>query len=149
MPGSGLPGTCKSLNGRDASIAGVQVRVTAPPTRDRRPLRILARWVSAAGRVAEREAGPEGGPTITMKKIRILAALAAMALLVSACGDSTKESAADKFAETAAQQAKTQASTPAETTTTAPTATKVAPSAGERDISTKPKIPKASGPAPK
>ena len=83
-----------------------------------------------------------------MKKIRILAALAATALLVSACGDSTKESAADKFAETAAKQAKTQASTPAETTP-APTATKVTPSSGEADIAKKPKIPKASGAAPK
>jgi FKBP-type peptidyl-prolyl cis-trans isomerase len=83
-----------------------------------------------------------------MKQIRILAALAATALLLSACGDSTNESAADKFAETAEQQAKTQASTPAETTT-APTATKVTPTSGERDISTKPKIPKADGAAPK
>jgi peptidylprolyl isomerase len=83
-----------------------------------------------------------------MKKIRIMAALAATALLITACGDSTKESAADQFAKTAEQQAKTQASAPAETTP-APTATKVAPSAGERDIATKPKIPKASGAAPK
>jgi peptidylprolyl isomerase len=83
-----------------------------------------------------------------MKQIRILAALAATTLLLSACGDSTNESAADKFAETAEQQAKTQASTPAETTT-APTATKVTPSSGERDLATKPKIPKADGAAPK
>jgi peptidylprolyl isomerase len=83
-----------------------------------------------------------------MKTTRILAALAATALLATGCGSSAKESAADKFAETAEQQAKTQASAPAETTP-APTATKVAPSAGERDISTKPKIPKASGAAPK
>jgi len=83
-----------------------------------------------------------------MKKIRIMAALAATALLITACGDSTKESAADQFAKTAEQQAKTQANTPAETTP-APTATKVTPSAGERDIATKPKIPKASGAAPK
>ena len=83
-----------------------------------------------------------------MTKIRILAALAAMALLVSACGGGTKESEADKFARTAEQQAKTQqASTPA--TTPAPKATKVTPSSGERDIATKPKIPKASGAAPK
>jgi FKBP-type peptidyl-prolyl cis-trans isomerase len=83
-----------------------------------------------------------------MKKIRILAALAAMALLVSACGGGTKESEADKFARTAEQQAKTQqASTPA--TTPAPKATKVTPSPGERDIAKKPKIPKASGAAPK
>ena len=83
-----------------------------------------------------------------MKKIPILAAFAAMALVVGACGGSTKESAADKFAQTAEQQAKTlRASTPAETP--APKATKVTPSAGERDISKKPKIPKASGAAPK
>jgi peptidylprolyl isomerase len=81
-----------------------------------------------------------------MKQIRILAALAAAALLLSACG-SAQESEADKFAKTAEQQAKTQtvASTP---TTPAPTATKVAPSSGERDINTKPKIPKQSGAAP-
>jgi ABC-type glycerol-3-phosphate transport system substrate-binding protein len=36
-----------------------------------------------------------------MKKIPILAAFAAMALVVGACGGSTKESAADKFAQTA------------------------------------------------
>jgi FKBP-type peptidyl-prolyl cis-trans isomerase len=83
-----------------------------------------------------------------MKTIRILAALAATALSLTACGGGAKESDADRFARTAEQQAKTQqASTPAETP--APTATKVAPSAGERDINTKPKIPKASGAAPK
>jgi peptidylprolyl isomerase len=83
-----------------------------------------------------------------MKTIRILAALAATAVLVSACGGGTEESAADKFARTAEQQAKTQ-STAAPQTTPAPTATKVTPSAGERDIGTKPEIPKASGAAPK
>jgi peptidylprolyl isomerase len=83
-----------------------------------------------------------------MKTTRFLAALAATALLATACGDSTKESEADKFAKTAEQQAKTQVAAPAETTP-APTATKVAPSSGERNISTKPKIPKASGAAPK
>ena len=83
-----------------------------------------------------------------MKQIRILAALAATALTLTACGGGTKESAADKFARTAEQQAKTQqASTPENTP--APQATKVTPSAGERDIDTKPKIPKASGAAPK
>jgi FKBP-type peptidyl-prolyl cis-trans isomerase len=85
-----------------------------------------------------------------MKKNRILAALAAMALMTSACGSSTKESDADKFAATAEQQAKTLTSAAATATTQAPpTATKVAPSAGERDIGTKPKIPKQSGPPPK
>ena len=82
-----------------------------------------------------------------MKKIPILLALTATALTLAACGGSTQESDADKFASTAEQQAKTQA-TVAETTAAAPTATKVAPSSGERDIATKPKIPKATGAAP-
>ena len=82
-----------------------------------------------------------------MKKISILLALTATALTLAACGGSTQESDADKFAKTAEQQAKTQA-TVADTTATAPTATKVAPSSGESDIATKPKIPKASGAAP-
>jgi FKBP-type peptidyl-prolyl cis-trans isomerase len=81
-----------------------------------------------------------------MKKNATLAALAATALLVSACGGGASESDADKFARTAEQQAKTQ-TTPAPTP--APTATKVTPSAGERNISTKPEIPKAKGAAPK
>jgi len=82
-----------------------------------------------------------------MKTIRFLAALAATATLASACGSSAQESEADKFARTAEQQAKTQASAPAQTTpTVAPT--KATPSAGERDIATKPTIPKATGAAP-
>jgi FKBP-type peptidyl-prolyl cis-trans isomerase len=85
-----------------------------------------------------------------MTKNRILAAvLAAIALLASACGGGTKESQADKFASTAEQQAKTLTSAAATATTPTPTATKVTPSAGERDIATKPKIPKQSGAAPK
>jgi FKBP-type peptidyl-prolyl cis-trans isomerase len=82
-----------------------------------------------------------------MKKISILLALAATALTLAACGGSTQESDADKFAQTAEKQAKTQATitTPA---AKPPTATKVTPSSGERDIGTKPKIPKASGAAP-
>jgi len=82
-----------------------------------------------------------------MKKIPILLALTATALTLAACGGSTQESDADKFASTAEQQAKTQG-TVADTTTTAPTATKVAPTSGESNIATKPKIPKASGAAP-
>src|SRR4051794_22965921 len=83
-----------------------------------------------------------------MTKNRILAAvLAAIALLASACGGSTKESDADKFASTAEKQAKTLTAAP--TSTSTPTATKVAPSAGERDIATKPKIPKQFGSPPK
>jgi FKBP-type peptidyl-prolyl cis-trans isomerase len=81
-----------------------------------------------------------------MKRNVILAALAATALLVSACGGGTKESDADKFAQTAEQQAKTQT---APAPTPAPTATKVTPSSGERNISAKPEIPKAEGAAPK
>lgn len=82
-----------------------------------------------------------------MKKTSILLALIATALSIAACGGSTQESDADKFAQTAEQQAKTQTAAP-DTTTTAPTATKVTPSSGEKDIATKPKIPKASGKAP-
>jgi peptidylprolyl isomerase len=85
-----------------------------------------------------------------MTKNRILAAvLAAIALLASACGGSSQESEADKFAQTAEQQAKTLATQASSTATPAPTATKVAPSSGERDIGTKPKIPKQSGAPPK
>ena len=81
-----------------------------------------------------------------MKKISILAALALTSILIGACGSSASESDADKFAQTAEQQAKTLT---APAPTPAPTATTVTPSAGERDIATKPKIPKASGAAPK
>jgi FKBP-type peptidyl-prolyl cis-trans isomerase len=81
-------------------------------------------------------------------KISIVALLAAGAMALSACGGSTNESAADKFARTAEQQAKTQ-TTVAQDTATAPTATKATPTAGERDLSKKPKIPKSSGPPPK
>src|SRR6185312_4360924 len=59
-----------------------------------------------------------------MTKTRFLAVLAAAALLVSACGGSTKESAADKYAQKAEQEAKTQP-TAAATDTPAPTVTKV------------------------
>jgi len=82
-----------------------------------------------------------------MKQMRYLAAMAAIALALGACGSGTKESQADKFAQTAEQQAKTQtaASTPA---AAPPTVTKATPSAGESDINSKPKIPKQSGSAP-
>jgi FKBP-type peptidyl-prolyl cis-trans isomerase len=83
-----------------------------------------------------------------MKTTRTLAALAAIAITLTACGGGTKESAADRFARTAEQQAKTQqAATQAEAP--APQVTKATPSAGERDIDKKPKIPKASGSPPK
>jgi len=90
----------------------------------------------------------QGGPTNTMRKISILLALAATALALAACGSSASESDADKFAQTAEQQAKTQ-TVAADTATKPPTATKAKPSSGESDIATKPKIPKASGAAPK
>jgi peptidylprolyl isomerase len=83
---------------------------------------------------------------MTMTKTRSFAALACTALLLAACGGGTSESAADKFARTAEEQAKTQ-TTPAETP--APTATKIEPTASERDLSKKPKIPKSEGAAPK
>jgi len=77
-----------------------------------------------------------------------LPALMATALALAGCGSSAQESAADKFARTAESQAKNQ--TPVATTAEqAPTATKVTPSAGEADLSKKPKIPKSTGPAPK
>jgi FKBP-type peptidyl-prolyl cis-trans isomerase len=86
-----------------------------------------------------------------MKTNRILAVvLAAIALLASACGGGTKESEADKFAQTAEQQAKTLTSAAANDTTQAPpSVTKATPSAGERDINAKPKIPKQTGSPPK
>jgi peptidylprolyl isomerase len=81
-------------------------------------------------------------------KITIVALLAAGALGLSACGSDAKESAADRFARTAENQAKTQTAAP-EQAEAAPTATKITPTAGERDLDEKPKIPKSSGPAPK
>ena len=87
---------------------------------------------------------------MSMSRLRLIAlpALAAASLALSACGGDAEESAADRFARTAAQQAKTQ-TTAAEQAEAAPTATKITPTAGERDLSKKPRIPKSSGPAPK
>ncbi|MEA2249640.1 MAG: hypothetical protein QOH46_4169 [Solirubrobacteraceae bacterium] len=79
-------------------------------------------------------------------KIRPLATLAAATVLLSACGGGTDESTADRFARTAEQQARTQKAPAA---TPAPTATTIQPTAGERDLNTKPKIPKSTGAAPK
>jgi peptidylprolyl isomerase len=83
---------------------------------------------------------------IMTTKIRIPAVLVAAAVLLSACGGSADESAADRFARTAEQQAKTQ--TTATQAEAAPTATKITPTAGERDLSKKPEIPKSTGAAP-
>jgi len=87
---------------------------------------------------------------MSTSRLRLIAlpALAAASLALSACGGDAEESAADRFARTAAQQAKTQ-TTAAEQAEAAPTATKITPTAGERDLSKKPRIPKSSGPAPK
>jgi peptidylprolyl isomerase len=68
-----------------------------------------------------------------------------LALSLAACGESVKESAADRFAETAEKQGATQT---AVADTPAPKATKLEPTAGERDLDQKPKIPRASGSAP-
>ncbi|MEA2249427.1 MAG: hypothetical protein QOH46_3956 [Solirubrobacteraceae bacterium] len=83
---------------------------------------------------------------MTMTKIRSFAALAGTALLLAACGGGTSESAADRFAKTAEEQGKTQKPAAA---TPAPTAAKIEPTAAERDLDKKPKIPKATGAAPK
>ena len=87
---------------------------------------------------------------MSTSRLRLIAlpVLAASALATAGCGGSADESAADKFARTAESQLKTQkpVSTQAQK---APTATKIQPTAGERDLSKKPKIPKSTGPAPK
>jgi len=85
--------------------------------------------------------------TSTLRLIA-LPGLAAASLALGACGGSADESVADRFARTAEQQAKTQTTASADAET-APTATKITPTAGERDLSEKPRIPKASGAAPK
>jgi peptidylprolyl isomerase len=69
----------------------------------------------------------------------------ALALSLAACGESTEESAADRYAETAEKQGSTQTAAPE---TLAPNATRLEPTAGERDLDQKPKIPRSSGSAP-
>jgi FKBP-type peptidyl-prolyl cis-trans isomerase len=75
----------------------------------------------------------------------VLAALAALALVFSACGSSEKESAVDKAAAQAEKEAKNQKPIaepkPIESTV-------VKPTAGEADINKKPTVPKGSGAAP-
>jgi peptidylprolyl isomerase len=87
---------------------------------------------------------------MTMSRVRVIALplLGAASLALSACGSSAEESVADRFARTAESQGKTQTAAP-EQAEAAPTATKITPTAGERDLDEKPKIPKSSGPAPK
>jgi peptidylprolyl isomerase len=84
---------------------------------------------------------------MTMPSTRRAAPLAAaLALSLAGCGESAQESAADRFAETAEKQQSTQT---AASDAPAPTATKLEPTAGERDLEQKPKIPRSTGSAPK
>jgi peptidylprolyl isomerase len=61
------------------------------------------------------------------------------------CGSSKDESAADRSAAKAEEEAKSQKPIPEPK---APTSPKVAPTAGEGDINTKPTVPKGAGAAP-
>jgi peptidylprolyl isomerase len=74
-----------------------------------------------------------------------LVLLLALALLAAGCGDSTKESAADKSAAKAESEAKNQKPIPEPKALTAQT---VSPTPGEADIDTKPKVPKGTGAPP-
>jgi peptidylprolyl isomerase len=87
---------------------------------------------------------------MSMSRLRLIAlpGLVSASLALAGCGGDADESAADRFARTAEQQAKTQ-TTGAEQAEAAPEATKITPTAGERDLSKKPKIPKSTGAAPK
>jgi peptidylprolyl isomerase len=78
-------------------------------------------------------------------KLRIGAALAALALVVAGCGDSKNESAADTSAAKAEQEAKNQKPIPEPKPVSSPT---VKPTPGEADINKKPTVPKGSGSAP-
>ena len=85
-----------------------------------------------------------------MRTPRIRAAAApvavALALTLAACGDSAEESAADRYAEMAEKQQATQT---AAADSPAPRATKLDPTAGERNLDEKPEIPRSSGSPPK
>jgi peptidylprolyl isomerase len=74
-----------------------------------------------------------------------VAALLVAAVVAAGCGSSTSESAADKSAAKAESEAQNQKPIPEPK---APAVQKVAPTPGEADINTKPKVPKGSGPAP-
>jgi peptidylprolyl isomerase len=86
-------------------------------------------------------------PRVIVRTLRAAAVTAAVAsaLALSGCGDSTEESAADRFAETAESQAETQTTA---SETSAPEATSLEPTAGERDIDSKPEIPRSTGDPP-
>ena len=82
---------------------------------------------------------------MSMPRIRGAAGpVAALALALAGCGESAQESAADRFAETAEKQQSTQTAADAP----APTATKLEPTAGERNLDEKPEIPRSTGSPP-
>jgi FKBP-type peptidyl-prolyl cis-trans isomerase len=83
-----------------------------------------------------------------MLKIRLLLSLtlAAIAVPVAACGESTEPSTADKLAQKAQEEAEKR---PAATPVKPVKATKVEPTPGESDLDSKPRIPKSSGQPPK
>jgi peptidylprolyl isomerase len=85
-----------------------------------------------------------------MLKIRpaLLLALFAFAPVATGCGDETEPSTADRYAQKAQDEAEKRPAS-ADADAKPIEAEKVEPTAGEADLNTKPKIPKASGAAPK
>jgi FKBP-type peptidyl-prolyl cis-trans isomerase len=83
-----------------------------------------------------------------MLKIRpvLLLVLSALALVAAGCGDETEPSTADRYAQKAEDEAEKR---PAAAEAKPIEAEKVEPTAGEADLNRKPKIPKATGAAPK
>jgi peptidylprolyl isomerase len=83
-----------------------------------------------------------------MPKIRLLLplALAAIAVPVAGCGESTEPSTADRYAQKAQDELERR---PAAAEERPVRATKVEPTAGERDLNSKPRIPKSSGQPPR
>jgi peptidylprolyl isomerase len=75
----------------------------------------------------------------------VLLSLAAIAVPTVGCGDSTEPSTADKLAQRAEEEA---ANRPALEPEKPVVATKTQPTAGEKDLSSKPQIPKSSGRPP-
>ena len=76
----------------------------------------------------------------------VLLTLAAIAAPIVGCGDSTEPSTADKLAQRAEEEA---ANRPAPEPEKPVVATRTQPTAGEKDLSSKPQIPKSSGQPPK
>jgi peptidylprolyl isomerase len=84
---------------------------------------------------------------MSMPILRTLLALGGAGVVLAGCGGSTEECAADRFAEPAERQARTQARAPG-AAAEAPRVTRLEPTAGERDLDRKPRIPDAEGPPP-